>query len=71
MQGQVQTLLGCGAMARYLGVSETFVRMLDIPADATFNGRKAWTLATAERVRLEREARQHSKGRVTGSVAAE
>jgi hypothetical protein len=55
---QAQVFLGCGGMARFLEITESWVRALNIPADALVDGRKAWTVHTAERVKAERQARQ-------------
>ena len=59
---KVQLLLGCGALARRLGVTETRVRQMKIPPDALVDGRSAWTEETAERVRAQREARRLHRG---------
>jgi hypothetical protein len=55
---QVQRLFGCGGFARYLGVTETAVRLMRIPPDALVDGRKAWTEQTVRRVKAERDARR-------------
>jgi hypothetical protein len=58
---QVPKFHGCGGLARYLEVTESRVRQLDIPPDATVDGRKAWTEQTAERLKAERIARQRKQ----------
>lgn len=63
-------LYGCGGLARYLGVTETAIRLKKIPPDALVDGRKAWTEETAERLRAEREARRSARRSKTTAEAA-
>lgn len=57
MPREVTVFLGRGGLARRLGVSETYVRILNIPPDALVDGRPAWTPATADRVKSDRLAK--------------
>ena len=51
----IQTFVGRVGLARLLGLTEQWVRQLDPVPDALIDGRPAWLMQTAARLKAERD----------------